>query len=69
MNYFVGGEDYEQASLFMMEQFENLTIKNNSNKKVYTHFTCATDTNQIKFVMSAVNDIIIQTSLRDVGLL
>lgn len=51
-----------------MEQFQNLTIKN-SDKRVYTHFTCATDTKQIKFVMSAVNDIILQSTLRDVGLL
>ncbi|KAI8643349.1 P-loop containing nucleoside triphosphate hydrolase protein [Parasitella parasitica] len=39
------------------------------DKKIYTHFTCATDTEQIGFVMSAVNDIIIQRNLRDVGLL
>ncbi|KAK9468140.1 guanine nucleotide binding protein, alpha subunit [Lipomyces arxii] len=39
------------------------------NKFVYTHFTCATDTNQIKFVMAAVNDIIIQENLRETGLI
>lgn len=69
INFLLGGDIYEQASQFLLKQFENLTIKNNSNRKVYTHFTCATDTNQIKFVMSVVNDIIIQTSLKDVGLL
>ncbi|KAL7313182.1 guanine nucleotide-binding protein subunit alpha [Mucor circinelloides] len=63
-----GGSDYDSASRFLMEQFQNLTVKN-SDKRVYTHFTCATDTKQIKFVMSAVNDIILQSTLRDVGLL
>lgn len=52
----------------MMDQFRNVTVKN-ANKRVYTHFTCATDTKQIKFVMAAVNDIILQSTLRDVGLL
>ncbi|KAG2206821.1 hypothetical protein INT47_007577 [Mucor saturninus] len=63
-----GGENYDEACKFLMEQFQALTVKN-SDKRVYTHFTCATDTKQIKFVMSAVNDIILQSTLRDVGLL
>lgn len=64
----IGGDNYEEACKFLMEQFQALTVKN-SDKQVYTHFTCATDTKQIKFVMSAVNDIILQSTLRDVGLL
>lgn len=51
-----------------MDRFQSVTVKN-SDKQVYTHFTCATDTKQIKFVMDAVNDIILQSSLREVGLL
>ncbi|KAF7625433.1 hypothetical protein AFLA_002295 [Aspergillus flavus NRRL3357] len=38
-------------------------------KQIYTHFTCATDTTQIRFVMAAVNDIIIQENLRLCGLI
>lgn len=64
----IGGDEYENACKFMMDQFRNVTVKN-ANKRVYTHFTCATDTKQIKFVMAAVNDIILQSTLRDVGLL
>jgi len=30
-----------------------------SNLKIYTHFTCATDTTQIRFVMAAVNGTLI----------
>ncbi|KAI8886602.1 guanine nucleotide binding protein, alpha subunit [Backusella circina FSU 941] len=63
-----GGDNYETACRFLMEQFQQITIKH-ADKRIYTHFTCATDTKQIRFVMSAVNDIIIQSTLRDVGLL
>lgn len=33
------------------------------------HYTCATDTNQIKFVLGATQDILLQLHLRDCGLL
>ncbi|GAA5802262.1 hypothetical protein HPULCUR_007725 [Helicostylum pulchrum] len=62
------GNTYDQACQYLMEQFQALTVKC-SDKRVYTHFTCATDTKQIKFVMAAVNDIILQSTLREVGLI
>jgi len=69
-NYFSdykGRNNYEEASSYILNRFVSL---NQSNiKQIYTHFTCATDTKQVKFVMAAVNDIIIQSNLRDVGLL
>ncbi|VDN28683.1 unnamed protein product [Gongylonema pulchrum] len=37
-------------------------------KEIYTHFTCATDTNNIRFVFDAVTDIIIKENLRQCGL-
>ncbi|CAG8466785.1 22994_t:CDS:2 [Racocetra persica] len=49
--------------------FDSICNSRCDAKQIYTHFTCATDTQQIKFVMAAVNDIIIQTNLREVGLL
>jgi len=62
-----GGPNYDAAAEYFLQRFVGL---NQSDvKQVYTHFTCATDTTQIKFVMAAVNDIIIQTNLRDCGLL
>ncbi|KAI8594954.1 guanine nucleotide binding protein, alpha subunit [Dissophora ornata] len=62
-----GGDDFDQASQYVMNQFVGLNLS--ESKQIYTHFTCATDTNQIKFVMAAVSDIIIQANLRDCGLL
>ncbi|KAG0329441.1 guanine nucleotide-binding protein subunit alpha, partial [Podila horticola] len=62
-----GGEDFDQASQYILNRFVSLNLSD--TKQIYTHFTCATDTSQIKFVMAAVSDIIIQTNLRDCGLL
>lgn len=60
--------DVEQALKFILQKF--LSLNRNPNKKqIYVHFTCATDTAQMRFVMSAVTDIIIQKNLRETGLM
>ncbi|KAI7824486.1 guanine nucleotide binding protein, alpha subunit [Kickxella alabastrina] len=64
---FDGGNDTDASSEYILKRF--VSLNQSDAKQIYTHFTCATDTNQIKFVMAAVNDIIIQTNLRDCGLL
>ncbi|KAI9315981.1 guanine nucleotide binding protein, alpha subunit [Dichotomocladium elegans] len=64
---FGGPNTYEAASEYILNRF--VSLNQADTKQIYTHFTCATDTKQIKFVMAAVNDIIIQNNLRDVGLL
>ncbi|BFZ58103.1 guanine nucleotide-binding protein subunit alpha [Savitreella phatthalungensis] len=69
-NYFPdyeGGDDYNAACDYILNRF--VSLNQSELKQIYTHFTCATDTQQIKFVMAAVNDIIIQQNLREVGLL
>lgn len=65
---FKGANTYQQASQFLLQQFLALN-KESETKQIYSHFTCATDTAQMEFVMNAVSDIIIQNCLRDVGLL
>ncbi|KAI8578839.1 hypothetical protein K450DRAFT_244779 [Umbelopsis ramanniana AG] len=62
-----GGENYDAACDYILNRF--VSLNQSDDKQIYTHFTCATDTQQVKFVMAAVNDIIIQNNLRDVGLL
>ncbi|KAI9005632.1 guanine nucleotide binding protein, alpha subunit [Hyaloraphidium curvatum] len=64
---YTGGDDYEAACEYFQRRF--VSLNQNEEKQIYTHFTCATDTTQIKFVMSAVNDILIQGNLRDTGLI
>ncbi|RCH98001.1 guanine nucleotide-binding protein subunit alpha [Rhizopus stolonifer] len=62
-----GENTYEQTSQYIMKRF--LSLNRQPSKQIYTHFTCATDTEQIEFVMSVVNDIIIRDNLHDQGLL
>ena len=64
---FSGPETYDTASDYILNRF--VSLNQSDSKQIYTHFTCATDTQQIRFVMSAVNDIIIQNNLREGGLL
>ncbi|ORX49789.1 guanine nucleotide-binding protein subunit alpha [Hesseltinella vesiculosa] len=64
---FQGGTDEAAARDFIMKEFA--TLNDSPNKHLYTHFTCATDTEQVEFVMTAVHDIILQSNLRNVGLL
>ncbi|KAJ3268427.1 guanine nucleotide-binding protein subunit alpha [Borealophlyctis nickersoniae] len=61
------GNDYDSACEYILNRF--VVLNQSDQKQIYTHFTCATDTTQIRFVMAAVNDIIIQTNLRDCGLM
>ncbi|KAI9489882.1 G-alpha protein [Zychaea mexicana] len=65
---YMGGSKYEAACQYLLNRFVSLNTRADS-KQIYTHFTCATDTKQIKFVMSAVNDICLHDNLRNVGLL
>lgn len=62
-----GGDNYDAACEYISGRF--VSLNQSEVKQIYTHLTCATDTSQIKFVMAAVNDIIIQTNLRDCGFL
>ncbi|XP_076363632.1 guanine nucleotide-binding protein G(i) subunit alpha-1-like isoform X2 [Tachypleus tridentatus] len=64
---YTGANCYEEAGAYIQKKFEDLN-KRNSTKEVYTHFTCATDTNNIQFVFDAVTDVIIKINLKDCGL-
>ena len=63
---YTGDDSYEAGVEFLQEQFE---LRNrNTDKQVYTHVTCATDTDNIGAVFNAVKDIIIRKSLNEAGL-
>ena len=62
-----GGSDLQAACDYFSSRF--VSLNQSTAKQIYVHFTCATETQQIRFVLSAVNDIIIQLNLRDCGLL
>ena len=48
-----GGPDYAAACDYILNRF--VSLNQHETKQIYTHFTCATDTTQIRFVMAAVN--------------
>ncbi|XP_060067033.1 guanine nucleotide-binding protein G(i) subunit alpha-like [Ylistrum balloti] len=64
---YTGENVFEQAASFVRKKYEKLN--RNKDKEVYTHFTCATDTNNIQVVFSAAIDIILQIQLKDVSLM
>jgi len=62
---YTGGLDYKVASNFIKEKF--LSLNRDMNKSLYTHVTCATDTQNIKFVFNAVKDVLLQNTLNKFG--
>jgi len=61
-----GDDSYENGIDFIMQKFESRN--KNQDKQIYTHVTCATDTDNISKVFNAVKDIIIRRSLNEAGL-
>ncbi|XP_033626148.1 guanine nucleotide-binding protein G(o) subunit alpha-like [Asterias rubens] len=63
---YTGENEYLAAVMYIQSQFE--ALNKSSNKEIYTHMTCATDTTNIQFVFDAVTDTIIANNLRGCGL-
>ncbi len=61
-----GPQSYDACAAYIEEQFE--ALNDNPEKTVYTHQTCATDTNQVQFVLDSCIDMIIQQNLHGCGL-
>ncbi|XP_011661817.1 guanine nucleotide-binding protein G(o) subunit alpha isoform X1 [Strongylocentrotus purpuratus] len=61
-----GANEYLPAAGYIQLQFE--ALNKSTNKEIYTHMTCATDTTNIQFVFDAVTDTIIANNLRGCGL-
>ncbi|KAH8364267.1 G protein alpha i subunit [Drosophila suzukii] len=64
---YTGTNTFEEAANYIRMKFENLN-KRKDQKEIYTHLTCATDTNNVKFVFDAVTDVIIKNNLKQIGL-
>ncbi|KAK9766347.1 hypothetical protein K7432_004647 [Basidiobolus ranarum] len=58
-------DDYNSTSAYFKTRFESLN--RSTEKMVYTHFTYATDTTQIRHIMSSVNDIILSQNLKQLA--
>ncbi|KAK7834885.1 hypothetical protein U0070_022856 [Myodes glareolus] len=64
---YTGPNTFEDAGNYIKNQFLDLNLKK-EDKEIYSHMTCATDTQNVKFVFDAVTDIIIKENLKDCGL-
>ncbi|KAI8836746.1 Guanine nucleotide-binding protein G(t) subunit alpha-3 [Chytriomyces hyalinus] len=64
---FQGPNTYERGSEFFARQF--LSLNKNPEKKIYVHFTWATDTKQIKKILTMVNEIILSANMASIGLM
>ena len=57
---------------FIRDKYLSLNVGLNgepTKREMYPYFTCATDTEAMKFIISAVKDIILQKLLSRVGML
>lgn len=58
--------NYDEGLKFFEQKFLSL---NRSKRPIYLHRTCATDTDSMKFVLSAVTDMVVQQNLKKSGIL
>ncbi|KAK9461663.1 guanine nucleotide binding protein, alpha subunit [Lipomyces oligophaga] len=65
-NDYDGGDDSQKAAKFILWRFTQL---NRSGLKIYPHLTQATNTGNIRLVMAAVEETILQNSLKDSGII
>jgi len=65
-NYYGPKGDYDSGVEYFMEKF--LEVNEDPSRAIYTHVTCATDTNNVEFVWASCKDIILQQNIGDSGL-
>ncbi|GMH50407.1 hypothetical protein TrRE_jg12806, partial [Triparma retinervis] len=58
--------DYDSGVEYFMLKF--LDTNEDPNRAIYTHVTCATDTNNVEFVWASCKDIILQNNIGSSGL-
>uniref|UniRef100_A0A8C4WPT9 Uncharacterized protein n=2 Tax=Eptatretus burgeri TaxID=7764 RepID=A0A8C4WPT9_EPTBU len=70
---YTGENTYEEASAYIKTRFENLNKSREREEKekrqrVFTHFTCATDTENVQIVFAVVSENIMLNNLIQCGL-
>ena len=58
-----GPNRYKEASMFVWERFEDVK----GEKTLFSHVTCATDTENLKVVFVAVTDMLVRSVLGEIG--
>ncbi|GMR32347.1 hypothetical protein PMAYCL1PPCAC_02542, partial [Pristionchus mayeri] len=69
-NYIHGyrGENYNDAAEYLKAYFLKRKSKKDKERKIYSHYTCATDTQNVEFVFKATCDIVLQKNLNSSGI-
>ncbi|KAJ7675289.1 guanine nucleotide binding protein, alpha subunit [Mycena rosella] len=65
---YTGGDNYDAACDYLLHRFVSLN-QGAATKQIYAHYMSTTDGQQLKFVLSAMQDILLQLHLREAGLL
>lgn len=58
--------DYEAGVAYFKEKFLARN-KAGSNKKIYVHVTCATDSKNVRYVFDSCKDILLRNSIKETG--
>jgi len=61
------GTEHDDAMAFIKKKY--MERNQNTQKQIYTHFTCATDRDNVLSLFNDVQQVVIQTSLRVGGLI
>jgi len=64
---YTGGCDYNVATEYIKQQF--VVLNKTPDREIFAKLTCATDTENMRFVFDAVKTIILQKRLESVGFL
>ena len=67
LRYYSGPQEQEASARYIEELF--IAQCENKEKQLYVHQTCATDTEQVKFVIAAVMDVCVNHSLKEAGII
>ncbi|KAF7334688.1 Heterotrimeric G-protein alpha subunit, GPA1-like protein [Mycena venus] len=64
---YTGGDNYDAACDYLLHRFMS-QIQSAATKQIYAHYISA-DSQQVKFLLSSIQDILLQIHLREQGLL
>jgi len=63
---YTGGADFDKAGKFITQKF--IAKSQNSEKMIYPHVTCATDTENVRVVFNTVRASILTSALQDLAI-
>ena len=69
---FIGPETYNEVSNYIRQKYEDITTEKATDEMaeiaLYTHFTCATNRQNVSFTFQCIQDMIVQEALNSVGM-